>query len=70
MGSTGSKDRVSKTLRRKASARPGLRQVRIWIPDLDEQTFRKEAHRQSVLVADSPHAKEDQDFIDAIAITE
>jgi hypothetical protein len=29
--------------------------------------FVKEAHRQSLAVANSPHAKEDQEFIDAVS---
>ena len=62
---------ASKTDRRtKDTARLGLRPVRIRIADLDERTFREQAHRQSLAVATSPHAKEDQDFIDAITIAE
>ena len=53
---------------RKAARHAGLRQVRIWIPDMDEATFRAEAHRQSLLVASSPSEKEDQAFVDAISI--
>ena len=49
------------------SSREGLRPVRIWLPDLDARTFRAEAHRQSLAVATSPHARDDQDFIDAIS---
>ncbi len=71
MGSTSSKTPASKTDRgTKEHDRAGLRPVRIRIPDLDERTFREEAHRQSLAVATSPHAKEDQDFIDAITIAE
>jgi hypothetical protein len=33
--------------------REGLRQVRIWIPHFDENSFRAEAHRQSVAIANS-----------------
>jgi hypothetical protein len=53
--------------RRTATRRDGLRQIRIWIPDIDPETFRAEAHRQSLLAASSPGAKEDQDFVDAIS---
>jgi hypothetical protein len=71
IGSTSSKTPASKTTRRvKKSARPGLRPVRIWIPDFDEWTLRREAHRQSLAVATSTHAREDQDFIDAITTPE
>jgi hypothetical protein len=49
------------------SSREGLRPVRIWLPDLGARKFRAEAHRQSLAVATSPHARDDQDFIDAIS---
>jgi hypothetical protein len=29
--------------------------------------FAKEAHRQTLAVANSPHARDDQDFIDAVS---
>lgn len=47
--------------------RQGLRPIQIWVPDVRSPEFAKEAHRQSLAVAKSPHAKEDQDFIDAIS---
>lgn len=36
-------------------------------PGLGSSEFQAEAHRQSLAVATSPHADEDQDFIDAIS---
>ncbi len=45
----------------------GLRLIQIWVPDTRSPEFAAEAHRQSLAVANSPHAKEDQDFIDAIS---
>ena len=65
--------RTSKSPARKAagsrngSHREGLRAVRIWIPDLDADSFRVEAHRQSAAVATSAGEREDQDFVDAIS---
>ena len=47
--------------------REKLRCVDVWIPDVNAPGFREEARRQSLLVANSAHAKEDQDFIDAIS---
>jgi hypothetical protein len=44
----------------------GLRPIQIWVPDTRSATFKLEAHRQSLLVAQSPHARRDQDFIDLI----
>jgi len=46
----------------------GLRPIQIWAPDVRAQAFRDEAHRQSLAVARSPLAAEDQAFIDAISI--
>jgi len=45
----------------------GLRPIQIWVPDLRSPAFVEEAHRQSLAVARSSHASEDQDFIDAIS---
>ncbi|MFI5095484.1 MAG: antitoxin MazE family protein [Candidatus Acidiferrum sp.] len=45
----------------------GLRPIQIWVPDLRSPVFAKEARRQSLAVAKSPHAERDQDFIDAIS---
>ena len=43
----------------------GLRPVQIWVPDRRAPEFVREAHRQSVAVAASEHATDDQAFIDA-----
>ena len=43
----------------------GLRPIQIWVPDVRAPSFRSEAHRQSLAAAASPHAYEDQAFIDA-----
>ena len=45
----------------------GLRPIQIWVPDTRSPTFAAEAHRQSLLLARSPHAAEDQAFVDAIS---
>jgi hypothetical protein len=44
----------------------GLRPVQIWVPDMRAPGFKAEAHRQSLAVANSAQAAEDQAFIDAI----
>ena len=43
----------------------GLRPIQIWVPDVRSPAFRSEAHRQSLAVVASPHAHDDQAFIDA-----
>ncbi len=45
----------------------GLRPVQIWVPDVRSKAFTVAAHRQSLAVARSRHAKADQAFIDAIS---
>ena len=46
--------------------RQGLRPIQIWVPDIRAPAFRSEARRQSVAVATSSRAAEDQAFIDAL----
>lgn len=43
----------------------GLRPIQIWVPDVRSPAFRAQAHRQSLATAASPHARDDQAFIDA-----
>lgn len=45
----------------------GLRPVQVWIPDVRSKAFGRAAHRQSLAVANSAHAKADQEFVDVIA---
>ena len=45
----------------------GLRPIQIWVPDVRSPAFKAEAHRQSLAVAHSPHAKQDQEFINAVS---
>jgi hypothetical protein len=45
----------------------GLRPIQIWVPDVRAPSFRSEAHRQSLAVAESAHADDDQTFIDAVS---
>jgi hypothetical protein len=47
--------------------RQGLRPIQIWVPDMRSPAFAGEAHRQSLAVARSLQAKEDQEFIDAVS---
>jgi hypothetical protein len=45
----------------------GLRPIQIWVPDVRAPAFRSEARRQSLAVAASSRALEDQAFIDAVS---
>ena len=44
----------------------GLRPIQIWLPDTRTEAFRREAHRQSLLAAQSAHAADDQAFVDSL----
>jgi hypothetical protein len=46
----------------------GLKPVQFWLPDANSPEFIAEAHRTSVLLAQSPTEEEDQAFIEAISI--
>ena len=63
--SKSSRDKVR--AHRKRLRRQGLRPIQIWVPDMRSPAFVAEAHKQSLAVASSPHALEDQDFIDAMS---
>jgi hypothetical protein len=62
-----------KTTRAKVSAHrarmraQGMRLLQIWVPDTRSPEFAKEARRQMRALARSPHAKEDQAFVDSIS---
>ena len=47
--------------------RQGLRPIQIWVPDVRSPSFRSQAHSQSLAVAESGMAEEDQAFVDAIS---
>ena len=48
----------------------GLRPIQLWVADTRAASFAEEAHRQSLAVAESSWAAEDQDFVEAIAADE
>jgi hypothetical protein len=51
---------------RKGLCAQGLRPIQIWVPDVRISAFKIEAHKQSLAVARSRHAQDDQAFIDAV----
>jgi Protein of unknown function (DUF3018) len=59
--------RVKVREHRERLRRQGLRPIQIWVPDVRAPAFRSEAHRQSLAVAMSAHAREDQAFIDEVS---
>jgi len=65
MAGAGVSSRVQK--HRAALRAAGLRPIQIWVPDVRSRAFAAKAHRQSLAVAKSRHAQDDQAFIDAIS---
>jgi hypothetical protein len=63
--SKSSRDKVR--AHRKRLRKQGLRPIQIWVPDMRSPAFAKEAHRQSLAVAKSPHARKDQNFINTVS---
>jgi hypothetical protein len=59
--------RVKVREHRERLRRQGLRPIQIWVPDVRAPAFRSEARRQSLAVAASTRAHEDQAFIDAVS---
>lgn len=46
----------------------GYRPIQVWVPDVRSAQFVREAHRQSVLVAQVDRRGDDQDFIEAVSV--
>lgn len=61
----GSRERVRG--HRERMRAQGLRPVQIWVPDTRTAAFREAAHRQSLAVARSRSAREDQAFVEAVS---
>ena len=62
------KTAVEKVRRHRARLRQqGLRPLQIWVPDTRAPGFAEDARRQSLAVAASSHADDDQAFIDAVS---
>ena len=45
----------------------GFRQIQMWVPDARTEASKREAQRQSLAVAASDRASDDQDFIEQIS---
>jgi antidote-toxin recognition MazE-like antitoxin len=62
-----SKSRDKVRAHRARLRRRGLRPIQIWVPDVRSRAFAREAHRQSLAVANHAHEQDDQDFVDTIS---
>ena len=64
--SNSSRDKVR--AHRERLRKQGLRPIQIWVPDVRSKKFAKEAHRQSLVVANSVQEQDDIDFISSISV--
>ena len=46
----------------------GMRLVQLWLPDTRSRAFRRQAHRDALAIANSPHEKDDQAFVDSVSV--
>jgi hypothetical protein len=46
----------------------GFRPVQLWVPDTRSAAFREEAARQMALLAASPRAVEDHEWVESVSI--
>lgn len=53
--------------RQKNPGGKGLRAIHFWVPDACAPYFKKQAHSQSLAVASSRRARQDQSFVDAVS---
>jgi hypothetical protein len=51
---------------RKRMRAKGMRLVQMWLPDTSSPEFARQAHLDSVAIANSPTEQEDQAFIDSV----
>ena len=65
--SSGSPSREKVREHRKRLRAQGLRPIQIWVPDVRSPEFAAEAHRQSLLIANSPQEADDMAFIESIS---
>ena len=53
---------------RRRMKKKGMRLIQMWVPDIRSRTFRRQAHLDSVAIANSPHEKDDQAFVDSVSV--
>ena len=46
----------------------GMRLLQMWVPDTRSKRFRRQAHLDSLAIANSAHEADEQAFVDAISI--
>jgi hypothetical protein len=54
---------------RERMRKQGLRLVQVWVPDVRSGDFIDEAHRQSLALGAADRVSDDQDFVEAVAVS-
>ncbi len=68
MRRSASTDGLDKFRRYRATQRArGIKLLRVWVPDPQAPGFREEAHRQALLLKETPEERDALDFIEASA---
>jgi Antitoxin MazE-like len=63
---SSSRDKARAT--RERMKKKGMRLVQFRMPDIRSKAFKRRAHLDSLALATSPQASEDQDFVDAVSV--
>lgn len=46
----------------------GMRLIQMWVPDVRSKAFKRQAHLDSLAIANSPHETDDQAFVDSVSV--
>jgi hypothetical protein len=68
MATTTKSSRDKVRAHRARMKKKGMRLMQMWVPDTRSEAFRRQAHRESLAIANSPHEAEDQAFVDAVSV--
>jgi hypothetical protein len=48
--------------------RKGMRLVQFWVPDVRSKKFKRQAHLDSLAIANSRQERDDQAFVDSVSL--
>lgn len=65
---TRSKSRDKVRAHRARMRKKGMRLIQVWVPDVRTKAFKRQAHLDSLAIANSPHEKDDQAFVDSVSV--
>ena len=65
---TRSKSRDKVRAHRVRMRKRGMRLIQMWVPDVRSKAFKRQAHLDSLAIANSPRESDDQAFIDSVSV--